>query len=318
METIIGLLSYITFFLTYAGIFALLCLGLNIQWGYTGIFNIGIAGFFGVGAYTTALITLPPDESVQKLFSLNMHPFIGILLAGIVCGIMAFLVGFPALRLRKDYLAIASIGIAETIRLIFKNEQWLANGSRGLVGITQPFSEIINPRYYSYIFLIIIIVFIVAIFLIIERAIRSPWGRVLRAVREDELSASMSGKNTFAFKMQAFIFGAIIMGIAGALYAHNIRSISPKIFEPLMYTFLVWAMLMAGGSGNNLGAILGASLVWTIWEGTRFIFDYLPVEIKSRAIYLRYLVIGLLLVFIIVKNPKGILGEQKKISKLSD
>ena len=158
----------------------------------------------------------------------------------------------------------------------------------------------------------------VVIYLLIERAIRSPWGRVLRAVREDEVSAGMSGKNIFSFKMQSFIFGAMVMGIGGALYAHYTKSISPAVFTPLYGTFIIWVMLMAGGSGNNKGAILGAYAIWAVWIGTTFLTDFLPYTLKARAPYLRFLLIGILLEIILIYRPQGILGEEKKVSKLID
>jgi len=318
-----GLLAYLVSFAIMAGIYAVFSLGLNIQWGYTGLFNIGIAGFFCIGAYISALITLSPPsgtyaEYVHHAFALNMPFPVGLLGAAVVCGIIAFLIGIPTLKLEEDYLAIATIGIAETVRLIFNNEQWLANGPRGLTGLPQPLSGIVLPRYYNYIYLIIVVTALVFIYFLIERAIRSPWGRVLRAIREDEVSTAMSGKNIFSFKMQAFVFGAMVMGIGGALYAHFTIAISPEVFTPLYGTFIIWVMVMAGGSGNNKGVILGAFVIWAIWTGSQFLTAYLPYTLKSRAPYIRFLIIGILLEIILISRPKGILGEEKRVSKMTD
>ncbi|MAG13634.1 MAG: branched-chain amino acid ABC transporter permease [Spirochaetales bacterium] len=318
------MLAYIVSLAIMASIYAIFCLGLNIQWGYTGLFNIGIAGFFAVGAYTTALITSPKPtgiyaQYVQQVFALNLPFPLGILGAALVSGLIALVIAGPTLRLGGDYLAITTIGIAETIRLIFNNEHWLANGPRGLVGLPQPLKSLVAPRYYNYIYLVIVIVFLVAIYFIIERAIRSPWGRVLRAIREDEVSASMSGKNTVSYKIQAFVFGAMIMGIGGALYAHYTIAISPEVFVPLYGTFIIWVMVMAGGSGNNKGVILGAFVIWGIWVGTQFITDLaLPAVLKARAPYIRFLVIGVLLEMILLFRPQGMLGEEKSVSKMSE
>ena len=317
-----GLLSYLVSLAIMAGIYAIFCLGLNIQWGYTGLFNIGIAGFFCIGAYTSAMITTPQPTGVyahyvQQLFGWNMPFVAGLLGAAIVCGIVALLIGIPTLKLGEDYLAIATLGIAETIRLIFNNEQWLANGSRGLMDVPQPLHNLISPANYNYIYLIITIIVMVIIYFAIETAIRSPWGRVLRAIREDEGSAAMSGKNIFYFKMQAFIFGAMVMGIAGGLYAHYTRALSPSIFTPLYGTFIIWVMLMVGGSGNNKGAILGAYAIWGLWIGTKFLTDFLPYTFQSRAPYLRFLLIGIILEFILIYRPEGLMGEEKKVSKLA-
>jgi branched-chain amino acid transport system permease protein len=318
-----GIIAYLVSLAILAGIYAVFTLGLNIQWGYTGLFNIGIAGFFCIGAYTSALITTPMPtgiyaQYVHQIFGWNLPFVFGILGAALVCGFIAFLIGIPTLRLREDYLAIATIGIAETIRLVFNNEQWLANGPRGLMGLPQPLQEWIDPKHYNYIYLVIVLLIMVIVYLLIERGIRSPWGRVLRAIREDEISATMSGKDIFHFKMQSLIFGSMVMGIGGALYAHYTKAISPDVFTPLYGTFIIWVMLMVGGSGNNKGAILGAFVVWGIWTGTNFMTDLLPYTLKARAPYIRFLLIGILLEIILIYRPQGLLGEEKKISKMID
>lgn len=318
-----GLLAYLVSFAIMAGIYAVFCLGLNIQWGYTGLFNIGIAGFFCVGAYASALITTPEPtglyaQYVQQFVGLDLPFIMGLLGAALICGIIAFLIGIPTLKLREDYLAIATIGIAETFRLIFNNERTLANGPRGLMGLPQPLQGLVDPRHYNYIYLAVVIIIMVVIYLAIERGIRSPWGRVLRAIREDEISAAMSGKDIFNFKMQSLVFGSMIMGIGGALYAHYTKAISPDVFTPLYGTFIIWVMLMAGGSGNNKGAILGAYAIWGMWIGTKFLTDLLPVTLKARAPYFRFLLIGILLEIILIYRPQGFLGEEKKVSKWID
>ncbi|PIV20520.1 MAG: branched-chain amino acid ABC transporter permease [Deltaproteobacteria bacterium CG_4_8_14_3_um_filter_45_9] len=317
------MVAYLVSLAILAGIYAVFTLGLNIQWGYTGLFNIGIAGFFCIGAYASALITTPMPtgiyaQYVHQIFGWNLPFVFGILGAALVCGFIAFLIGIPTLRLREDYLAIATIGIAETIRLVFNNEQWLANGPRGLMGLPQPLQEWIDPKHYNYIYLVIVLLIMVIVYLLIERGIRSPWGRVLRAIREDEVSATMSGKDIFHFKMQSLIFGSMVMGIGGALYAHYTKAISPDVFTPLYGTFIIWVMLMVGGSGNNKGAILGAFVVWGIWTGTNFMTDLLPYTLKARAPYIRFLLIGILLEVILIYRPQGLLGEEKKISKMID
>ena len=316
-----GIIAYLVSLAIVAGIYAIFCMGLNIQWGYTGLFNIGIAGFFCVGAYTSAMITTPAPTGVyaryvHQLFGLGQPFIFGLIGAAVICGIVAFLIGIPTLRLGEDYLAIATLGIAETFRLIFNNEKWLANGARGLTGLPQPFHNWVAPRHYNYIYLIIVIIIMILIYLLIERAIRSPWGRVLRAVREDEVSAAMSGKDIFSFKMQSLVFGAMVMGVGGALFAHYTKALSPDIFTPLYGTFIIWVMLIAGGSGNNKGAILGAYVIWSIWIGTQFLTDLLPYTLKARAPYIRFLVIGILLEVILIWRPQGLLGEEKRVSKM--
>ncbi len=318
-----GVTAYLVSLVIMASIYGVFCLGLNIQWGYTGLFNIGIAGFFCVGAYTSAMITRPMPSGilanyVHQLFGLNMPFVFGLLGAAVVCGVVAFIIGIPTLRLDEDYLAIATLGIAETFRLIFNNERWLANGPQGLMGLPQPLSSWVSGRQYDYVYLVIVLIVMVLVYLLIEKGIRSPWGRVLRAIREDEISASASGKDVFRFKMQSLVFGSMVMGIGGALYAHYTKAISPDVFTPLYGTFIIWVMLMAGGSGNNKGALLGAYVIWGIWIGSDFMMDMLPDVIRDKGPYLRFLLVGILLEIILIYRPQGILGEEKKVSIMAD
>ena len=344
-----GVLAYLVSFAVMASIFAVVSLGLNVQWGYTGLFNIGIAGFFAVGAFTSALFTTAMPEGAlalyaQQAFGLQMPFVVGVAAAAVVSGVVAYLVGIPTLRLREDYLAIATIGIAEIIRLIFQNERWLANGPQPLRGIPSPlhclvedppcawlprplreFVAPLRPEEYPLVYLTIVAAFLAVIFVAIERAIRSPWGRVLRAIREEEASAAMSGKDVFAFKMQSLVVGAMIMGIGGALYAHYLVSIDYTHFTPLYGTFLIWVMLVLGGTGNNRGAILGAFLIWGVWTGSAFLTDWLnPLlaslspDLPSRSPYLRYLLIAVLLELVLLLRPQGLLGEEKLVSRFLD
>jgi branched-chain amino acid transport system permease protein len=306
-----------------ASIYAIFALGLNVHWGYTGLFNIGIAGFFAIGAYTSALVTSPLPSGVladyvQQAIGLNQPFLVGVIAAGLVSGLLAIPIGIPTLRLREDYLAITTIGIAETIRRMFNNEHWLANGPQGMVGLAQPLRDLVPPDRYSFVYLGIVLTFLVLIYVALERGIRSPWGRVLRAIREDETVVEASGKNVFLFKMQSLVLGAVIMGIGGALYAHWVRTIQPGVFTPLFGTFIIWVMLILGGSGNNKGAILGAIIVWVvIWQGTGYAIDkIIPAAWAARGPYLRLLLIGLLLAGILLTRPQGVLGEEKQVSRM--
>jgi branched-chain amino acid transport system permease protein len=318
----VRILHFMAGFAVMASIYAIFALGLNVHWGYTGLFNIGVAGFFAIGAYTSALVTSPLPtgplaEYVEQAIGLNQPFLIGLIAAGLVSGLLAIPIGLPTLRLREDYLAITTIGIAETIRRIFNNERWLANGPQGLVGLNQPLGNLLPPNLYNFVYLAIVLVVLVLIYIALERGIRSPWGRVLRAVREDEVITAAVGKDVFLFKMQSLVLGAVIMGIGGALYAHSVRAIQPGVFTPLFGTFIIWAMLILGGSGNNKGAILGAFIVWMIWSGTGYAINHLvPATLAARAPFIRLLVIGLLLVGILLSRPQGVLGEEKQVSRM--
>lgn len=319
---IIRILHFVAGFAIMATIYAIFSLGLNVHWGYTGLFNIGIAGFFAIGAYTSALVTSPlptglQADFVQQAFGLDLPFLVGVIAAGLVCGLLAIPIGIPTLRLREDYLAIATIGIAVTIQAVFNNERWLANGAQGMVGLKKPLGNLVPPNMYNFVYLAIVVVVLVLIYFAVERGIRSPWGRVLRAIREDEVVTQSAGKDVFRFKMQSLVFGAVIMGIGGALYAHNVRAIQPSVFTPLFGTFIIWIMLILGGSGNNKGAILGAFIVWTIWSFTGYVIDQvIPVTWAARAPFIRLLVIGLLLVAILLIRPQGVLGEEKQVSRM--
>lgn len=307
------------------GIYAIFSLGLNVHWGYTGLFNIGIAGFFALGAYTTSLLTTtPPDPAIFEDFKfggnlpellgalnlgIDLWFFLGITGAAIVCSIVALIVGWVTLRLRDDYLAISTLGIAESVRLVFLNEKWLGNGSRGLFRIPQFLEDLVPSSSYDALYFVVVALILAVLLLVVERAIRSPWGRVLRAIREDEMTAAASGKNVFRFKLQAFVLGAAIMGVGGALFAHSVRFIDPFTFDPLLATFIIWVMLMIGGSGNNLGAILGAFVVWAIWSWTQF----LPGVLQDPDF--RFFMIGVLLVVVIIIRPGGILPEGFSLSR---
>lgn len=304
---ITGLLSYAIFFATLAGIYAVLALGLNVQWGHTGLFNIGVAAFFAIGAYASAIFTTAPSD--MHMGGFGMPFLIGIVAAMVCSGVIALLVGLITLNLRSDYLAIATIGIAEIIRLFLKNEGWLTNGVRGIPGIPKPLSGVIEGAD-ELLFLGVVLAAMLVVYLALERGYRSPWGRVLRAVRENEDATRAAGKNILSFRLQGFVLGSMIMGLGGALYAHFTTFISPEAFDPMFATFLVWVMLIAGGSGNNRGAILGAFVIWAVWSGTEILTGMLPETMVTQAGALRVLLIGVLLQVILLLRPQGILPEK--------
>lgn len=303
-----GILAYAVLLLTLAGIYGILTLGLNLQWGFTGLFNIGIAAFFAVGAYATGILTAPASPDHLGGYGL---PFpVGLVGAMAVCGVLGLAIGAVTIRLRTDYLAIATLGIAEIIRLVLKNEDWLTGGVRGLSAIPRPF-ESLGGGWSGLAFLAIVLVAVGLVYLFLERAIRSPWGRLLYALRENELSTRAAGKNVHRLRRQAFMIGSAIMGLGGALYAHFFSFISPEAFDPAFASFMIWIMLVAGGSGNNRGALLGAFAIWGLWAGTEFLAAILPADIVTQAGAIRVLLIGLLLQVILILRPEGLLPERQ-------
>jgi branched-chain amino acid transport system permease protein len=304
---ITGFAAYAIFFVTFVGIYGVLTLGLNMQWGLSGQFNIGIAAFFAVGAYVQAVLTTSASPVYLGGFGL---PFAaGLPVAMILAGVLAFLIGLITLKLRADYLAIATIGIAEIVRLFLKNEAWLTHGVRGIPGIEKPFTGAIAGAE-PLIYMLIVLFCVLLVFVVAERARRAPWGRVLRAIRENEDTARAAGKHIVRFRLQAFVIGSMIMGLAGALYAPFFTFISPEAFDPLFATFLVWVMLIVGGSGNNAGALVGALVIWVVWSGTEVFTSRLPVDMATQAGALRLLLIGALLQVILLFRSQGLLPER--------
>lgn len=320
---------------TTAAIFAIICIGLNIQWGYTGIFNFGVVAFFMLGAYVGAIVTKQPADSefatyvggwgdaldiIPGLDSGAWLPFlIALLLAALCCAVLALVLGVITLRLREDYLAIALIGVAELLRRVVIEEQWLVNGTRGLGGIPQPLAGWVSAGNQKYLFAGLVLAILGAVYLLVELALRSPWGRVLRAIREDENVVAASGKSVFLFKVQGFMLGSALMGVGGALYGFQQGAVSPDTFTHFFGTFIFWAMLVVGGSGNTAGAILGAYVIWSLWSITLQIQGYdLPNAIQGRIIYVREFAIGTVIVIMLLARPRGLLPERARVSRWLD
>jgi branched-chain amino acid transport system permease protein len=307
-------LNYLAFFLVFAGIFAVMALGLNLQWGFCGLFNVGVAGFVAVGAYASALLTGPPEPGRFGGFGLPV--IIGWLGAMAASGFAAFIVGIAALRLREDYLAITTFGVAVVIQLVALNAQALTGGPFGIQSIPKPLSGLMGTGFaWNLAYLGIVLALLALAFWALQRLVASPWGRVLRAIREDELAAASLGKRAAAFRLQSFVLGCMLMGLAGALYAHFVGYIAPEDFLPVL-TFQIWAMLIVGGSGNNAGAVLGAVVVWAIWSVSGgLIREVLPAAEQARGAALQVVLIGVMIAAILVLRPRGILGERATVSR---
>lgn len=302
-----GLLNYALFILVLVGIYGLMSLGLNVQWGLAGLFNAGIAGFFAIGAYTSAILTSP--DIAGRLGGFELPILVGWIGAMALSVALAWPIGKVCLRLRSDYLAIATIGVAEIIRLVARSEDWLTGGVRGISSIPRPFGDL--PYLASqFAYLTIVITVVVVAYLLIERQLNSPWGRMMRAIRDNEDAAAAMGKRVDKRRLEAFILGSALMGLAGALFVHFNRSITPEAIDPMIVTFLVWIMLILGGSGNNRGALLGALLIWLIWSMSELLTDLLPTEIAIQAKYGRMFLIGFALQLVLRYRPEGILAER--------
>ena len=303
------LLGYGAFFLTTALIFSLVTLGLNLQWGLTGLFNVGLAGFVAIGAYTSALLTTPDDAA--RLGGFGLPILVGWCGAMVVGGIAAAITGMATLRLRSDYLAITTFGVAVVVQLVSLNAQGLTGGPFGIGFIPRPFGSLAEtPLLFNLSNLAVVSVVTLVVYLALEHLSHSPWGRVLKALREDERAAISLGKSARFYRVQAFAVGGAIMALAGALQAHFTGFIAPDNYLPIL-TFQVWVMLIVGGSGSNLGAVVGSILVWAIWAGSGTLTSILfPPEQQARAAALQIAAIGVMLCVILLIRPNGLFGDR--------
>ena len=310
----LGLVAYLVFFAVIVLVLGIATLGLNLQWGATGLFNAGVVGFYGVGAYTMAILTAAPRA--ELLGNLGLPWSVGVLGAMVVSAAAALLVGLATLRLRGDYLAITTFGIAAVLQLVALNWEGLTGGSLGLTSIPKPFaSQFADPLAYNIFYLCLMLAATAVVYLAMERIVRSPWGRVLKAIREDETAAVALGKNAARFRLEAFVLGCSLIGLSGALYVTFIGFVGPFDFVPIV-TFQIWTMLIIGGSGNNRGALLGALIVWALWTGSGTVISrVMPAALQTQGGALQSILIGLVLVLTLLFKPRGLLGEEPVVSR---
>lgn len=290
--------SYLVAMAVTVGLYALMTLGVNLSWGLAGMINLGLAGFFAVGGYATALLT-------KAGLPIPLGVLAGIVVAAAVGAVVAVLTA----RLRSDYLAIVTLGFSESVRIFAANEIWLTGGSDGISGIPGPWRGVLSPAGFNLAFLGIVAVALAAAFVLLQRLDRSPFGRVLRAIRDDEDVAAVAGKPVLAFKVEAFAISAAVLGLAGALYAHFTSYIAPDLFAPLLTLNVVLA-LVAGGLGNNAGSVIGAALLIVLLEGSRFVAPLLPGLAPAQTAALRELLIAVLLLIVMHALPDGIVPER--------
>ena len=369
------MVGYLVSLTILAGLFALFALGLNLQWGFTGLINFGHVAFMTVGGYTTVLLS-------AKGVPLIVAVFIGAAIASL----LGLLIGLSTLRLREDYLAIVTIGVSELLRLIALNEEWLTRGAFGvqrfplplarfepnlvgkvimvglitclaifatwqlwrglrsqwrqgkkvqgksykptttiglviwgIIGLALILTVYINGcfalsdyRYKSGLMLLVLLT-LALVYWGLQVLVKSPWGRVLKAIREDEEIPRALGKNVFWYKLQAFMLGGSIAGIAGAFYAWQLTTVYPSNFEPLI-TFNAWTMVVLGGAGNNAGAVLGAIIFWAYDALTRQYLPQLGLLDGSQLGPFRMMIIGLILMVLMIWRPQGLLGKKEELT----
>ncbi len=394
---------------------AIMALGVNLQWGFAGLFNVGIMGFVALGGLAAVLIGMPPtegafaaggwgvlaalllgagtiilaifvmkrmasgwlrtlvmiavlvagfflfrgllDPAVERIEEINpaQTGYLGglglpVLIAwpvgGLFAAAAAWVIGKTALGLRSDYLAIATLGIAEIIIAVLKNEDWLTRGVKNVIGVPRPVPYEIDlqndpsfveraaslgfdPVEGSTLWVKVLYILLFAAVLLIlmwmaQRALHSPWGRMLRAIRDNEVAAEAMGKDVTARHLQVFILGSAICGIAGAMMTTMDSQLTPGTYQPLRFTFLVWVMVIVGGSGNNLGAVLGGFLIWFLWVQVEPMGLWLMNVITSgmaegsalkehlieSAAHMRLLTMGLVLLLVLRFSPRGLIPEK--------
>ena len=392
-----------------------MALGVNLQWGFAGLFNIGVMGFVALGGLATVLVSMPAtpgawsaggirillslvlgaativaavlvqqrmekgrmrsvatvailvigffvfraafDPGVEGVEAINPASSgnlgglgLPVLLAWPVGGLLAagaaWIIGKTALGLRSDYLAIATLGIAEIILAVMKNEDWLARGVKNVIGIPRPVAYEVelqqDPGFIEraasfgldpvgastlYVKLSYGVLFALVLILLLwlaQRALNSPWGRMMRAIRDNEVAAEAMGKDVKGRHLQIFILGSAICGIAGAMMTTLDGQLTPTSYQPLRFTFLVWVMVIVGGSGNNLGAVLGGMLIWWLWVMVEPIGLWLMQVITSgmadgswlkdhlidSAAQMRLLTMGVILLLMLRFNPRGLIPER--------
>ncbi|MGO4914892.1 branched-chain amino acid ABC transporter permease [Pseudogemmobacter sp. W21_MBD1_M6] len=392
---------------------AIMALGVNLQWGFAGLFNIGIMGFVALGGLATVIVSMPPtteawraggagvvlslilgamtivaaalvwqrmhagmartiallviliggfflfryffDGSVNAVEAVNPAStgYLGglglpVLLAWPVGGVLAagaaWVIGKTALGLRSDYLAIATLGIAEIILAVLKNEDWLARGVKNVIGLPRPVAyEIelqnssafvqgaanlgIDPVTASTLFVKLqyaglFTVVLLGLLWMAQMALKSPWGRMMRAIRDNEVAAEAMGKDVTRRHLQIFILGSAVCGIAGAMMTTLDGQLTPGTYQPLRFTFLIWVMVIVGGSGNNWGAVLGGMLIWFLWVQVEpiagllmgLITDpmadgWLKTHLIESVAHMRLLTMGVILLLVLRFSPKGLIPE---------
>jgi branched-chain amino acid transport system permease protein len=289
-------LALIVHLLVVMTIYGILAISLNLVVGATGLFNLGHAAFYGIGAYTSAL-----------LVKAGVPWLLAVLASMAMAGFVAFIIGIPTLRLVGDYLAVVTMGLGEITRAVFKNWISLTRGPMGLPGI--PHASVLGIEFdTAEKFLVLGIVCLVLVFVVAERILYSPFGRVLKGIREDEAAVQALGKNTYRYKMAVLIVGSAMAGLAGSLFAHYITFIDPSSFV-MWLTFFIFLIIVLGGLGNNLGAVVVTVVFVALREGLRFVG--LPLWLNPGA--LQQLIFGILLIIATIFVPRGLIPERKVV-----
>lgn len=291
--------AYLVTILILASISAIVALGLNIQWGVAGLVNFGVVGFYSVAAYATAIVALGGGG-----------PWCGLAAGILASAILSALIALLTVRLSDDYLAIVALGFAEVVRLVLLNEAWLTGGPLGISGIPRPLAGLVSEINYPVLLLGLVLLALAGAFLFAEALVRSPFGRAMRAVRDDDVVAAALGKDALALRVKAFAAGGAVIGLAGGLHAFYITYIDPSQFTSIVTAYAFMAVI-AGGRGSNVGLIIGAGSIMALLEATRFLKDFIPFLDSTKLAALRLAMIGAGLILLLIFRPQGAMAEPR-------
>ncbi len=287
-------MEYLLHILVISGIYIILTLSLNLIVGYTGLPTLGHAAFSCIGAYVSSLLAL----------NFGVSPWIGLIIGACAGALLGVVIGYPSLRLKGDYLALTTFGLGVIVYSIAKNWVSVTRGPMGLPGIPQ-FSVFGVQLSEIWLYLILVGVFVWVTIFVMRRIVNSPFGRILRSIREDEIASEAMGKDTAKHKLLVFIIGAFFAAIAGSLYAHYITFIDPSSFT-VMESITILLMVIFGGMGSITGSIVGATILVVFPELLRFLG--MPSSIAAQT---RQMIYGLLLIVLMIKRPQGIMGRYR-------
>ncbi len=289
--------NFFLLILIYTSIYAFMSLGQNLITGYSGMLSLCGAGFFAVGSYTTAILTT----------KLGLSFWVSIPASALLCALLGVLIGLPTLRLKGDYLAIATLGFAEIVRNVINNWDSLTNGPMGIqrIPIISFFGLQISP-YKKGSFLLMEVIMLLICYFLLERLAKSRMGRALEAIREDEIASSSLGINVTKYKVASFAIGAAVTGLAGCLQAEFVLSVSPGTYV-FMVSIMVLCTVVLGGMGNFKAVILGAFIIQFIsyFPQLTGLSNVIPAQAKQ-------IIFGLILVVMMIYRPQGILGREKR------
>lgn len=291
--------SYLVATLILVAISTLAALALNLQWGLGGLVNFGLFGFYMLGAYVCGLLTVS-----------GVPPLAAMAGAIVVTAAASALVSLISIRLSEDYLAIVTLGFAECLRLFISYEDWLTRGTLGIPGITRPFAHQVSPQWSDVVFLAFAYVCLALAFVLLRRITRAPFGRLVRATRDDPTVAEALGKNVLALRAKVFATGGALLGVAGSLHAFYYTYIDPTQFGTTLTAYAFMAVII-GGRGSHIGVLLAGFTVILLLEGSRFLSDVIPFLDGAQLAALRLVLVGVSLIAILIYRPEGLVREYR-------